>query len=323
MSEEITRVIDGQPHVKVSAVRKSKIALRDVSKDSTGFLQLVESVREKGVLMPIIVREVTDENGEKGYGLVDGLQRFTAAETAGLEWIPATFKSMDDAEAMDAQIIANLHRIETKPKEYTEQLLRILSSNPLMTERELAQKLCVSDAFIQQRLSLTKLNAKVMELVNAGSVNLSNAYALAKLPEEEQGEYVDRAMTEQPKVFVSLVSARAKQLRDAKFQGRDAKPAEFTAVATLRKVKDVKAELDSCDSGKVILATSNITDTLTAWKEAIKWAMSLDEASVQAQKAKWEEAKRQREEAKEQRRVEREQKKAELAAQTAADITAL
>jgi ParB family chromosome partitioning protein len=309
---------NGQLEVRVDAIRQSKVALRDVNRQKPEYLQLAESVVQKGVYTPIQVRVIQDpETGDPAFGLIDGLQRWTASKDAGKEWIPATIKSMDEADILDAQLISNLHRVSTTPQQYTEHLLRILAANPLMTERDLAKRLSVSDTFVQQRLSLAKLTEKAMKLVNENLIPLLNGYSLAKLPPEEQEEFLDRAQTDQPTQFAPAVAARVKELRDAKAQGREAKPSEFVLTPHLQKVKEVFDEAKSPKVGPVLLAKTGITDVVAAWQLALAWATKTDADSEAAARASYEAKKQKREEEKERAKKEREAKKTNEAAERA------
>ena len=182
--------------IKISEIRENPVALRTVNRQSEDYLGLVASIEQKGFMGAISVRPQKDaESGEEYYELIDGLHRFSAAKDAGISEINVDIIPLSDDLVLEAQILANIHKIETKPAEYTQQLKRILARNPLMTEAELAMKLGKSSSWIQQRLSLTKIeNEEIISLVNEGKIGLANAYALAKLPIEEQTQFVDRAI---------------------------------------------------------------------------------------------------------------------------------
>lgn len=294
--------------IPISEIKENPAALRAVNRQSESYLGLVDSIKQTGVLNAISVRQKTDaETGESYYELVDGLHRFSASKDAGLEVIPATVLSLDDAQVLEAQVMANVHKVETRPAEYSRQLRRILTMNPLMTEAELAQKLSKSPSWISDRLGLNKIvDENIADLINKSKINLSNAYALAKLPPEEQADFVDRAMTLSPDEFVPAVHARVKEIRDAKRSGADAGAAEFVPVAHLQKLKDIKDELDSGAICKALGAKD-----VKSFNLAIAWVLHLDPKSVEAQKAKDEERKAAREEAKKKKAAEKAEKKAQ------------
>lgn len=285
--------------VAISMIRENPVALRTVNRMSEKYLELVESIRQKGILNPPNVRRKTDEEtGDEYFELVDGLHRFTASKDAGLEKLPVHILDLDDGEVLEAQIIANLHVQKTTPSAYTKQLKRILTMNPLMTESELAQKLGVSPQFIQQRLSLTKVeNEDILKLIDDGKICLSNAYALAKLPVEEQAEFLDRAMTQNPDEFIPAVQSRVKEIKEARRQGKDAGDAGFVPTPHFQKSKDVKDELEGGNIAKTLIKKHGLKTAEQGFNMAIKWVLHMDPESVAAQEAKYEAQKKARENA--------------------------
>ncbi len=286
--------------VKISEIRENPVALRTVNRENEDYLGLVASMQQRGFMGAITVRKNKDtESGEEFYELVDGLHRFCAAKDAGLSEINIDIVSLDDDLVLEAQIMANIHNIETRPAEYTQQLKRILARNPLMTEAELATKLGKSTTWIQSRLSLTKIdNEEIITLINEGKIGLANAYALAKLPTDEQAAFVDRAMTQPPDEFVPAVNTRVKEIRDAKRKGADASKAEFQPVAHMRKMKDVKLELENPEIGPALIKAGAIKKPVDAFSLAVQWILHLDPQSVEIQKAEYEERAKKKEEAK-------------------------
>lgn len=274
--------------VKIANIKENPVALRNVNRQGEDYVALVDSVRAQGILQPILLSPIANPDGDDViYRLVDGLHRFSAAKDAGLDEIPAFIKDQSEAEMLVAQVLTNVHKVETKPVEYTKQLMRILSNSPTMSMTELANKLSKSPQWLGDRLSLTKIeNEKIQSLVNEGKINLSNAYALAKLPTEEQGSFVDRAQTETPQVFIPAVNTRVKELRDAKKQGRDAGPVEFVAVPHLQKLAAFKDEFTSPKIATVVLAAEGATSAHDGWAAAMKWALHMDRGSIEAAKAK-------------------------------------
>lgn len=90
--------------------------------DEEALESLAESIRKKGVLQPILVREHSD-----GYELVAGERRFRAAQRAGLETIPAVIRDISDQEGLEIALIENLQREDLNPVEETDATLSLLS----------------------------------------------------------------------------------------------------------------------------------------------------------------------------------------------------
>lgn len=306
--------------IPLKHIRESKIALRDVDRQNEQYIGLVDSIRARGVYNSILVRELGKEDGQMYYGLVDGLQRFSACGDAGRETIPANIIELTDAQVLEAQIIANVHRVETKPVQYSKQLQKILSENPFMTLSELADRLAKSPSWLNDRLGLTKLSDAIGVLVDEGKVNLSNAYVLAKLPAEEQNNFVERAMTQQPVEFAPQVNQRVKEIRDAKRQGRDPEGEKFQAVAFLQKIGTIKTELEQPQALLALLESQKPKNPMAAAILALQWALHLDPLSVAESERRYEEKKRNDAEAKQKRDREKLTKKTLDAQATAAKL---
>lgn len=326
---EVGKKVSRMAEIPIVAIVKSDVALRDAQEDTEEFQLLVQSIRQRGVLQSILVREVNTEYGMK-YGLIDGLQRYTAAKLAGLEKIPARIVTMDDAELLEAQFISNVNRIATKPAEMSKHLIRILAHNPMMTISDLAERICQSKTFVEQRLSLNKLMPEIQEMVNAGKIHLTNAYILSKLPEDQQAEHVDAAISESQRTFVPRMKEILKGLRDAKRQGRDGTSPEWKPVQHLQKVSVVKEEYEALTTGNGdsriahVLETQGVEVTPSVKQLVtlvVAWALNYDPVSQEEQRLKAEVQKKKTEEKKQALKAQREAQKQAAAAEAAADIT--
>lgn len=220
---------------------------------------------------------------------------------------------------LEAQILTNIHRIETKPVEYSQQLKRILARNPMMTESELAAKLCKSPTWIKERLGLAKIsNPEIAAAINEGKIGLANAYALAKLPNEEQAAFVDRAISSTPEEFLPAVNGRVKEIREAKRKGTDPDSHTFQPVPFLQKLGDIKAAAEDSQIAKTVCFQSNASTAVEGFKAALAWALHLDPASIAEQVAKEEARQAEKAEAKKRRDEEKAAAKAKQAASIAA-----
>lgn len=282
-------------YIPLKSVRENPVALRPVNKQTEEYNELVDSVRVHGILNPILVRPMKDEEtGETYYSLIDGLHRRTAAADAGLTEVPAQIKDADDALVLYQQVVANLMKTETLHAQYARQLVLILSNDPTMTLATLASRLGKSVTWVIDRLSLTKLDKPLQELVDKGDLNLSNAFALAKLPVEEQTNFLDRALTMTPQEFSGVVQNRKKELDKAKRRGEDAPAEAFVAPVHCRKMAEIKDELSASKIGPTLVRTQLDLEALqtkgevaeAAFALAVKWMLHQDAASVEAAKNK-------------------------------------
>jgi ParB-like partition proteins len=310
-------------NVQISEIRENPVALRGVDRESPEFAQLRDSIGKFGILNAITVREKKDEtDGSIYYEICDGLHRYSGAKDAGVTDIPVKVVSFDEAQTLEAQIVANLAKVDTKPVEYTKALQRMFTLNPTLTLTDMAEKLSVSPAWITQRLGLLKLHDEVQKLVDEGRISLPNAYNLSKLPKDEQLNFIDGAMTQTAAEFAPTVTARVKALREAARQGREAEAPTFEPSAYARKLSELKAEHAQPTVGPALVAQAGATTAAQGFALGIAFALSLDSNSVAAQKAKWEAREQKKAAEKTAREVERAEKKEKEAAEAAAKARA-
>lgn len=301
--------------VALESVRANKVALRQVDRTSEAYLGLVESLKLKGFGGAITGRlKVDPDTKEEFIEIIDGLHRYTACKDAGIPTINVDVQEMTDDEVLVSQILANVHKVETKAAEYAEQLKRMMGLNPLLTETELATQLGKSPKWIKDILGLNKIkDEKIKTLINNGKIPLMNAYALAKLPVEEQATWLDRAMTQKPKEFVPQANDRAKEVRDAGRKGKKAGGAKYEPKSHARKLKDIQAAAADRNFVKQLLDSNGVTNPVDAGVLVLNWCQHLDPASKAEAIRKNEEAKERRKAEIEQRKKDREAKKAEEA----------
>lgn len=303
-------------NVPISSIRENQVALRGVDKEDAQYLSLRHSVGKYGIQLPITVRAKV-EDGVEIFEIIDGLHRYSAALDNGLTDIPVSVKDADEVSVLELQIAGNLCKVDTKPAAYADQMKRMFLLNPTMTVAEMAERTSQSPAWVHQRLSLTKLVPEIQALVDDGTIKLANAYALAKLPKDEQPNFIEQAATMENGEFGPTVTNRTKELREAAREGRQAAPQEFQPVAHIRKTSDIKAEFDNPSVGPAILAASGATTAAEGFRSALEWVLQLDSASVEKAKVAYETRKAQQAEAKNKATLEREEKKQREAAEKA------
>jgi ParB/RepB/Spo0J family partition protein len=303
--------------IPVAQIRESSVALRKVDKKTPEYAEMLDSVKKHGIYNPIVVRELKDDDGKVFYGVVEGLHRWNLAMDAGMEEIPAHVYNMQDAEVLEAQVIGNAQRIETKPVEYTNQLRKIFGQNPTMTLMDMANKLSKSVAWVSQRLKLADLPKHVGQLVDDGKITLSNAYALvdiARLAPEEVDNFLDRAQTLAPTEFAPVVQQRVKALRDARREGKKAgENNEFVPVPHVRKPASIKGEFNSPTIRDQVLNRLNAKSVQDGWQAALAWVVHMDPISIEEGKKEFEAEKAAQEEARRIRNEEKERKRKEEA----------
>jgi ParB/RepB/Spo0J family partition protein len=172
--------------------------------------ELAASIREHGVLQPILVRPV----GPNTYQLIAGERRWRASKLAGLESIPALIEEIDDDTALEISIIENLQREDISPLDEAAMYDRMVREHGYSI-RKLADKLGKDKGYLENRLRLADAPDEVRELVSLRKDTLSHAYELLKVQDPKRR----RRLAEQ----VARGELTLIKLRD-KIEGRRSRP---------------------------------------------------------------------------------------------------
>lgn len=144
--------------------------------------ELAESIREQGLVQPIVVRKESDTK----YIIVAGERRYRASKLAGLKEIPVFVRDASHTETQNdlASLVENIQREELNPIELAEAYERLLSKK-MLTQESLAKKLGVSRVAIANTLRLLRLPETIRHLLIEGKLKEGHARALLSLPSEE------------------------------------------------------------------------------------------------------------------------------------------
>lgn len=176
--------------VEVPGVRFAEIPVTDIHPnrkqprsvfDEDDMAELVHSVREIGVLQPIVVRTST-ENGGEPYELVMGERRWRAVQAAGLETIPAIVRDTTDDDLLRDALLENLHRSQLNPLEEAAAYQQLLEDFGT-THEQLADRIGRSRPQVSNTLRLLKLPPLVQRRVAASVISAGHARALLALPD--------------------------------------------------------------------------------------------------------------------------------------------
>lgn len=297
------RMSQQQYSIPVSDIIQTDKALREVDRESAAYKEMVASIVQVGITNPISVRKMEDGT----YELIDGRHRLNGAADAGLTEIPClVFEDLSEKDQLDMQIVSNTHKQDTKPAQYANQLRRLMAIDQMLTAGDIAKRIGRSIQWVTNTLRLNRLLDEAQKLVDAGDICLSNAYHLAQLPQDEQINWIERAVTSSSEIFVPECVARIKELKDAARKGKTTGPPVFEPTARLRKAAVLKSELETGEQATQSLNPETFT-------EAIKWALQLDDVTVDADRASWEEREAAREEEKKNRATARAKAKEEKA----------
>jgi ParB family chromosome partitioning protein len=140
---------------------------------------LAASIREVGVLQPIVVRR-----RERGYELVAGERRIRAARLAGLATVPAVIRETDESESLREALIENIHRQDLAPLEMAA-AFQELQDDLGVSQEELAERLGYSRPHVANTIRLLQLPGEVQRLVAEGGLSAGHARALLALEDPE------------------------------------------------------------------------------------------------------------------------------------------
>ena len=175
----------------VGQVRPNQWQPRQVF-DEEALAELVHSIREVGLLQPIVVRRT----GVESYELVMGERRWRAAQEAGLEAIPAIIRETDDVDMLRDALLENLHRSQLNPLEEAAAYAQLLEDFEC-THEELASRIGRSRPQISNTLRLLKLSPAVQRRVAAGVLSAGHARALLAIDDADlQDRMASRVVAE-------------------------------------------------------------------------------------------------------------------------------
>ncbi len=230
--------------------------------DEDALAELSASIREHGVLQPILVRP-TDQTQQ--YQLVAGERRWRAARDAGLREIPALIEQLDDDTAMEIGIIENLQREDLSPLEEAMIYDRMTHEHGYSVRR-LAQKLGKDKGYIENRLRLAGAPTEIKQLVSLRKDTVSHAYELLKVEDPKKR----RRLAEQvASGELSLVKLREK------IEGKPARePASIVRIAETADDGDEDGEVAYVEEARPSGAIPG-DDALVAAKQNLNEALEM------------------------------------------------
>ena len=163
----------------VSAIRPNARQPRN-SFPEAGIRELAASIREVGILQPLVVRSTT-----AGFELIAGERRLRAAREAGLDRVPVLIRQAGENESMELALVENLQRENLSPLE-TAAAYQALMEGFGLTKDQLARRLGKSRAAVSNTLRLAHLPENIQALLSDGKISEGHARALLGLKNEEQ-----------------------------------------------------------------------------------------------------------------------------------------
>lgn len=197
----------GLDELPIAAIRPNRFQPRDHF-DEEALALLADSIREVGVLQPVLVRPT----GDAEYELIAGERRWRAARRVGLQTIPALVRETDDAAALEHALVENLHRDNLNPLEEAAAYQQLIEDFGL-THDDVAARVGRSRATVTNTLRLMQLPPAIQKLLQEGRLSMGHARALLGTP--------DRSFQEQlaKRVVAEDLSVRAVEEAVREHQG--------------------------------------------------------------------------------------------------------
>lgn len=193
-SETLTTVATNDPsnnssdvlqELPLSSLQAGKYQPRRIF-DETELQELADSIRQNGIIQPLVVRKISKQR----YEIIAGERRFRASQLAGIEKIPAIIREFSDEEALAISLIENIQRQDLNIVEEAEGYRRLIDEFGL-THEALAQVTGKSRSNISNTLRLLNLSSQVLDMLLERRLDMGHARALLPLSEEKQIELAD------------------------------------------------------------------------------------------------------------------------------------
>ncbi len=201
-------------------INTNKIAIKDINRnklqprkyfDKSALQELTDSIKEQGVIQPIVVRP--DKNSEGKYEIVAGERRWLASQNAGLHEVPVVILDIDDVKSLEFAIVENVQRQDLNAIEEARGYQKLVDDFNYNQEK-LSQFIGKSRSYIANSLRLLSLPVEVLLMVEQGNLSAGHARTLIGL--NNSAEIAKKII--QKKLSVRQAEILARQFRNKKFK---------------------------------------------------------------------------------------------------------
>ena len=201
-------------------INTNKISIKDINRnklqprkyfDKSSLQELTNSIKEQGVIQPIVVRP--DKSSEGKYEIVAGERRWLASQNAGLHEVPVVILDIDDVKSLEFAIVENVQRQDLNPIEEARGYQRLVDDFNYNQEK-LSQFIGKSRSYIANSLRLLSLPEEVLLMLGQGNLTAGHARTLIGL--NNSAEIAKRII--QKKLSVRQSEILARQFRNKKFK---------------------------------------------------------------------------------------------------------
>jgi len=229
-TELVQPVSDGLTHLPVATIKANRHQPRQRF-DPSKIKSLAESIKNEGMMQPVVVRELAGESGR--YELIAGERRWRAAQQAGLEQVPALVREIDDEKAAEWALIENLQREDLNAIEKAE-AFQHLGDQFGLSHTQIAERVGLERSSVSNLLRLLDLSDFVRDLIREDVLSMGQARAIAGLADaSQQRALAERAVREG--LSVRQVETEARRLQQ---------PAGVKAESTVKAGSPVLTDLE-------------------------------------------------------------------------------
>ena len=241
---------------------------------SESISELAQTLREEGLLQPIIVREYGEE-----YEIIAGERRFRAAQSLGWEKIPAIVNNLSDQQTASLALIENLQREDLNPIDEATAYENLMELNSL-TQAQLAKDIGKSQSYVANKLRLLKLDPQIQEALASGAITARHGRALLALSSDQQKQALEQILSDKLNV---------KQTEElvAKLLEGPAKPKEKRKV--FRMSHDMRVQINTIKEAVKLAKQSGIKVKVAEQKDGDEYSITIvmkDPAKKKAAKSK-------------------------------------
>jgi ParB family chromosome partitioning protein len=234
--------------------------------DEAQLMELTQSIAASGVVQPIVVRQLSPQDGHVRYQLITGERRWLASRKAGKSTIPAIVRQASDEQTLEMTIVENLQRADLNPMEQARAYQR-LSHDFKMTQEQMATRTGKERASVANFLRLLRLPEPIQHKVESGDLSFGHARTLLSLDSPEaitaaaQKVIALSLSVRQTESYVQgLINPEAKQKKEVK-PAQPEDPNVREAQDRLQRTLGLKVHIeDKNGKGRVIIEYSGLED---------------------------------------------------------------
>ena len=269
LGKGLSALIPEQVAISEKELKKEKITTINISKirenslqprrhyDENKLFDLKASIKEKGILQPILVREIGD-----GYEVVAGERRLRAARDLNFDEIPVVVKKVSDEEALVLALVENIQREELNPIEEAMAFKRLLEEFRL-TQEQIAFSVGKDRSTISNTLRLLKLPEEIQQAIDAGKISMGHARALLSVDDLQEQMKIFKRVVEKGLSVREVESITQPKLRraDRTKKGAQRSPDLILLEEDLQQILGSKVRLEAKKKrGKIIIEYYSLDD---------------------------------------------------------------